>query len=215
LSDRGCRRPGTDTSSGLSPGGRSRRLARSRWSGAGAGEGVGRVRERKPGSSDRWSCGRGDAAVGEHAFQVMVADRELQVPTHRPQDHLGRAAGTLRVSEGLAQPPVSPFRHRLLDPGPGSRAHCQGCIADHLSGCPLPRVRLRERASQDRGRRATSSCSARLPGGMGEIGAPPSFAGMRLPAGWWPRQLHDRGKGVLEWIMRIMGPQGMRRVRRA
>jgi len=35
------------------------------------------------------------AAVGQHPFQVAVADRELQVPAHRPQDHLGRELPTL------------------------------------------------------------------------------------------------------------------------
>ena len=33
-----------------------------------------------------------DAAVGEHALEVAVADRELQVPAHRPEDDLGREA---------------------------------------------------------------------------------------------------------------------------
>src|SRR4051812_45921622 len=31
-------------------------------------------------------------AVGEHQLEVAVADRELQVPAHRPQDDLGREA---------------------------------------------------------------------------------------------------------------------------
>src|SRR5215204_7117068 len=35
---------------------------------------------------------RPDAAVGEHQLQVAVADRELQVPAHRPEDDLGREA---------------------------------------------------------------------------------------------------------------------------
>jgi hypothetical protein len=30
----------------------------------------------------------GDAAVGQHAFELPVADRELQVSSHRLQDHL-------------------------------------------------------------------------------------------------------------------------------
>src|SRR4051812_25815878 len=33
-----------------------------------------------------------DAAVGEHALEVAVADRELQIPAHRPEDNLGREA---------------------------------------------------------------------------------------------------------------------------
>jgi hypothetical protein len=31
-----------------------------------------------------------DAAIGEHALEVAVADREPQVPAHRPKDDLGR-----------------------------------------------------------------------------------------------------------------------------
>jgi hypothetical protein len=38
-----------------------------------------------------------DAAVGEHPLQVAVADRELQVPAHRPKDDLGREA---KAAEG-------------------------------------------------------------------------------------------------------------------
>jgi hypothetical protein len=29
-----------------------------------------------------------DATIGEHALKVAVADRELQVPAHRPKDDL-------------------------------------------------------------------------------------------------------------------------------
>ena len=39
--------------------------------------------------------GRGvdpDAAVGQHALELAVANRELEVPAHRPEDHLGREA---------------------------------------------------------------------------------------------------------------------------
>src|SRR5688572_30323909 len=32
----------------------------------------------------------GDAAVGQHGLEVAVADAELEVPAHRPQDDLGR-----------------------------------------------------------------------------------------------------------------------------
>ena len=32
------------------------------------------------------------AAVGEHALEVTIADRELEVPAHRPEDDLGREA---------------------------------------------------------------------------------------------------------------------------
>ena len=33
-----------------------------------------------------------NAAVGQHALEVSIADRELQIPAHRPQDDLGRKA---------------------------------------------------------------------------------------------------------------------------
>ena len=33
-----------------------------------------------------------DTPVGKHGLEVAVADRELQVPAHRPQDHPGREA---------------------------------------------------------------------------------------------------------------------------
>src|SRR4051812_3723863 len=33
-----------------------------------------------------------DTTVGQHALEVAVADRELQVPAHRPKDDLGREA---------------------------------------------------------------------------------------------------------------------------
>src|SRR4051812_15989375 len=41
-----------------------------------------------------------DAPVGEHGLEVAVADRELQVPAHRPQDHLGREAEAAERSGG-------------------------------------------------------------------------------------------------------------------
>jgi hypothetical protein len=31
-----------------------------------------------------------DAAIGEHAFQIAIADRDPQVPANRAQDDLGR-----------------------------------------------------------------------------------------------------------------------------
>ncbi len=33
-----------------------------------------------------------DTAVDEHALEVAVADWELQIPPHRPEDHLSREA---------------------------------------------------------------------------------------------------------------------------
>src|SRR4051812_49403882 len=41
-----------------------------------------------------------DAPVGEHGLEVAVADRELQVPAHRSQDHLGREAKAAERSGG-------------------------------------------------------------------------------------------------------------------
>jgi hypothetical protein len=32
------------------------------------------------------------AAVGQHQLEVVVADRELQIPAHRPENDLGREA---------------------------------------------------------------------------------------------------------------------------
>src|SRR3954451_13833333 len=34
-------------------------------------------------------------AVGQHPLEVAVADRELQIPAHRPEDDLGRELPTL------------------------------------------------------------------------------------------------------------------------
>ncbi len=36
-----------------------------------------------------------DASIGEHALEISVADRELQVPAHRPHDDLRRELPTL------------------------------------------------------------------------------------------------------------------------
>src|SRR4051794_31026463 len=41
-----------------------------------------------------------DAPVGEHGLEIAVADRELQVPAHRPEDHLGREAEAPKRSGG-------------------------------------------------------------------------------------------------------------------
>src|SRR3712207_9392334 len=51
-----------------------------------------------------------DAAVSEHQLEVAVADREPQVPAHRPEDHLGRKLPTLEqrlpIARYLSAPPV-------------------------------------------------------------------------------------------------------------
>src|ERR687893_2943244 len=41
-----------------------------------------------------------DASVGEHGLEVAVADRELQVPAHGPEDYLGREAEAAERSGG-------------------------------------------------------------------------------------------------------------------
>src|SRR4051812_26829060 len=38
-----------------------------------------------------------DATVQEHQFKIAVADREHQIPTHGPEDHLGRELPALEV----------------------------------------------------------------------------------------------------------------------
>src|SRR4051794_2827837 len=40
------------------------------------------------------------AAIGEHGLEVAVADRELQIPAHSPEDHLGREAEAPKRSGG-------------------------------------------------------------------------------------------------------------------
>src|SRR4051812_9512789 len=41
-----------------------------------------------------------DAPVGEHGLEVAVADRELQIPAHGPEVHLGREAEAPKRSGG-------------------------------------------------------------------------------------------------------------------
>src|SRR5215213_7996987 len=41
------------------------------------------------------------AAIGEHSLKIAIADRELQVPAHRPQDYLGREAKAAECSGGV------------------------------------------------------------------------------------------------------------------
>ena len=42
-----------------------------------------------------------DAPVGQHPFEVAVADRKLQVPAHGPEDHLGREAKAAECAGGV------------------------------------------------------------------------------------------------------------------
>ena len=65
-----------------------------------------------------------DAAVDEHALEVAVADRELQVPPHRPEDDLGREA------EAAEEPGVG--HERCSEGGGGSAAPTR---SRHLAQC--------------------------------------------------------------------------------
>src|SRR4051812_28331417 len=49
-----------------------------------------------------------DVAVLQHELEVAVADREHQVPAHRPEDYLG---GELPTLERLTLPPRRPSAH--------------------------------------------------------------------------------------------------------
>src|SRR3954468_17298536 len=42
-----------------------------------------------------------DAPVGQHPFEVAVADRKLQVPAHGPEDPLGREAKAAECAGGV------------------------------------------------------------------------------------------------------------------
>ena len=42
-----------------------------------------------------------DAAIMQHKFEIAIADRELEIPAHRPEDHLG---GELPSLERLILP---------------------------------------------------------------------------------------------------------------
>src|SRR3954468_3174868 len=79
----------------------SRRRATARGRGAGGGASASPAPERSAGP--RAVHGRVidlHAAISEHPFEVAVADRELQVPAHGPQDHLGRKAEDPKRSGG-------------------------------------------------------------------------------------------------------------------
>src|SRR5215210_4433192 len=65
-----------------------------------------------------------DATVLQHQFEITVADREHQVPSDRPQDHLGRELPALErlalrhapaPPSALSRRPVYPFRTRLTN----------------------------------------------------------------------------------------------------
>ena len=64
-----------------------------------------------------WWCGQAfDPAVGEHALEVTVADRELQVPAHRPEDHLSPSPRRRRPASA-ARSQSSETRVRVSCPG--------------------------------------------------------------------------------------------------
>src|SRR5215207_7904939 len=65
-----------------------------------------------------------DATVLQHQFEIAIADREHQVPSDRPQDHLGRELPALErlalrhapvPPSALSRRPVYPFRTRLTN----------------------------------------------------------------------------------------------------
>lgn len=79
-----------------------------------------------------WST---SAAVHQHEFEIAIADREHQIPPHRPQDHLG---GELPAFEGLILPDPrrlslsrhasglpDPIRHHKLATEPVARKSLQ------------------------------------------------------------------------------------------
>src|SRR4051812_9613246 len=62
-----------------------------------------------------------DTAIQQHQLEVAVADWEHQIPSHRPQDHLG---GELPAFEGLILPDphrLSLSRHASAILSPGRR----------------------------------------------------------------------------------------------
>src|SRR4051812_16626479 len=62
-----------------------------------------------------------DTALLQHEREIAIADREHQIPPHRPEDHLGRE---LPAFEGLVRPDpdrLSPFRHAPALPSPVRR----------------------------------------------------------------------------------------------
>src|SRR5215212_8790861 len=93
-----------------------------------------------------------DAAVLEHEREVAVADREHQIPAHRPEDHLGRELTALerltlhhrRLSthqagaDYAASRPAPKICNRASPATPGTYGHRTGCpLADTLPGVTL------------------------------------------------------------------------------
>src|SRR4051794_2550037 len=63
-----------------------------------------------------------DTALLQHEREIAIADREHQIPPHRPEDHLGRELPP--AFEGLVRPDpdrLSPFRHAPALPSPVRR----------------------------------------------------------------------------------------------
>src|SRR5215218_3467810 len=64
--------------------------------------------------------------------ELLRLAQERARPPHQVPDPGGGQARDLRVRGVLLQPPASPLRRRLLDPGPGLRADGQGRVT-HLT----------------------------------------------------------------------------------
>ena len=104
----GCPPPERDTSSVPSPERRFRPPARSRRK---CGGFAFQAPLRRPGSIERSSCGDLNSAVEEHEFQIAVADREHQIPSHGPKDRLScelRPLETITQTHTDTRPIVTP-----------------------------------------------------------------------------------------------------------
>lgn len=76
---------------------------------------------------------RAAAAVSQHALEITVADRELQVLAHRPHDHLRRELPTLERALPAAHHRVTPAAEKgwvLPDRYPGANAATEPPLLD-------------------------------------------------------------------------------------
>ena len=96
------RRRSTSTSTALLPSHSSRPPARRQSWCADAGAAACPAPAHRPASSGRWSCDQRPRR-GRHAFEVTVADRELQIPAHRPQNDHDTTAARHFIRKALAQ----------------------------------------------------------------------------------------------------------------
>src|SRR3954451_6459818 len=90
-------------------------------------------------------------AVGQHPLEVAVADRELQVPAHRPEDDLGRELPTLErvlptpcqasalligaAASTRSQPAGKPCNRTPTAASSRARASSCACSAAGSAGC--------------------------------------------------------------------------------